>query len=233
MGRRFEELDWAETAWGEVSLRRRRDPLTGRDVFEVKLGEEYLMSSQFTAAEEELARLGVDAVRGEALRVMVGGLGLGFTARAALADPRVADLVVVEALAPVIDWQRRRLLPGSAELVDDPRCRLVEDDFFALVRKGRWAEPLDVLLVDIDHTPDHLLREDHGDLYGRDGMVTVARMLRPGGVFGLWSDDPPDDAVVERMRSAFDAADAVVVDFPNPITGGRASNTVYLAVGPR
>ena len=87
MSRRFEELAFSETPMGELTLRRRRDPQLGVDVYEVKLGDEFLMSSLFTVAEVELARLGLAPVDGTDLDVVVGGLGLGYTARAALDDP--------------------------------------------------------------------------------------------------------------------------------------------------
>ena len=95
----FEEIDSQESPIGEISLRRRRIPAFGeRDIYEVKLGDEFLMSSMFYAAEEALSTLGLAAVQGEGLRVVVGGLGLGYTAVKALEDARIAELLVVEAL---------------------------------------------------------------------------------------------------------------------------------------
>jgi len=120
MSLRFEELDFQATPMGDLSLRRRIEPTLGVDVFEVKLGEEFLMSSLFTVAEEELATLGLAAVTGTDLDVLVGGLGLGYTAVAALADPHVRSVTVIDALPAVIDWHRRGLLPVSATLTDDP-----------------------------------------------------------------------------------------------------------------
>ena len=105
-------------------------------MYEVKLGDEFLMSSLFTVAEQELATLGLAQLDRDELDVVVGGLGLGYTAGAALADPRVRSLHVVEALEAVIDWHERRLLPLSPALADDPRCHLGHADFFALVRGG-------------------------------------------------------------------------------------------------
>ena len=102
MSARFEELDWQQTRIGEISLRRRLDPVTRSEVYEVRLGEEFLMSSLFTVAEVALARLGLAAVQGGDLDVVVGGLGLGWTARAALEDVRVRRLDVVEALPAVV-----------------------------------------------------------------------------------------------------------------------------------
>jgi spermidine synthase len=230
---RIEELDWAQTPWGEISLRRRWDRVTERDVFEVKLGDDFLMSSQFTTGEEELSRIGLAAVGGTALTVLVGGLGLGYTALAALEDDRVTELTVVEALDQVISWHQRDLLPDTEGLAADPRVRLVLDDFFDLVRTGRADRTYDAVLVDIDHAPDWLLRDDHGDLYTVEGFARVGAMLTDDGVFALWSDEPPEPEVVRRMGEAFEHADAHVVPFPNPLTGGESTNSVYLAVRPR
>lgn len=121
MSARFEEIDWRPTPMGDISLRRRRDPLSGEDVYEVKLGDEYLMSSLFTTGEIELARLGLAELSEGPLDVVVGGLGLGYTARTALDDPRVRSLIVVDTLAEVIDWHRRGLVPLGAGLASDPR----------------------------------------------------------------------------------------------------------------
>ncbi len=230
---RITELDWAETAWGLISLRRRWDPVTGRDVHEVKLGDEFLMSSQFTTGERELARIGLGAVAGTSLTVLVGGLGLGYTAATALEDERVVGLTVVEALQEVISWHERDLLPDTRGLAGDPRVRLVRDDFFDLVRTGRAPEVYDAVLLDIDHAPDWLLREDHGDLYTLEGLARVAAMLADGGAFALWSDEPPEPAVVRRLGEAFEQADARVVPFANPLTGGESANTIYLGARPR
>jgi spermidine synthase len=230
---RIEELDWGDTPWGTISLRRRWDRITERDVHEVKLGDDFLMSSQFTTGERELARIGLAAVGGESLTVLVGGLGLGYTALAALEDDRVAELTVVEALELVISWHQRDLFPDTEGLAADPRVRLVRDDFFDLVRTGRADRTYDAVLLDIDHAPDWLLRDDHGDLYTVEGLARVAAMVTDAGAFALWSDEPPEPEVVRRLGEVFDHADAHVVPFPNPHTGGESTNTVYLAVRPR
>jgi spermidine synthase len=232
---RLTELDWAPTRIGEISLRRRLEPTTKIEVYEVKLGDEYLMSSLFTVAEEELARLTLAALPNAPLDVVVGGLGLGYTARAALADTRVRSLIVVEALAPVIDWHRRELLPQARTLTADPRAALVEGDFFALLRDGTGFDPaapdrrFDAILVDIDHSPVNVLDPTHADLYTPAGLRRLGGRLRPGGAFGLWSDDPPDEAFLGVLRQCFVAATAHVVTFANPLTGGTSANTVYVA----
>lgn len=228
MGLRFEELDWQSTPIGEISLRRRVEPTLQVEVHEVLLGDEYLMSSLFTVAEEELARLGLAAADGEQLSVVVGGLGLGWTARTALTDPRVTSLQVVEALAAVIDWHERDLLPHAAELTGDPRTALVQGDFFALAAAG--GLPLcDVVLLDVDHSPRHVLHPSHAPFYEADGLRRLADRITPGGVFALWSDDPPDPGFEAVLREVFDDVAAHVVPFANPLTGGESRNTVYVA----
>lgn len=228
MSARFEELDYVETPMGAISLRRRLDPVLAVDVFEVKLGEEFLMSSLFTVAEIELAILGLRASTGTELTVLNGGLGLGYTARAALDDPRVASLTVIDAVQTVIDWHERRLLPVSNELLDDPRTTLVTDDFFALMRREP-VETYDVILLDVDHSPHHFLNPSHADFYEIDGLARMKRHLAPGGVFALWSDDPPEDAFTARLAQVFDSASGHLVSFANALTGGTSTNSVYVA----
>jgi spermidine synthase len=231
----FEELDSAETPMGTISLRRRLEPSRQIDVYEVKLGDEFLMSSLFTVAEIELARLGLAAADGDDLDVLVGGLGLGYTAQAALEDDRVRSLVVVEALPEVITWHEHDLLPDVAGLAADDRTRLVRGDFFALAAADTGFDAtcpgrrFDAILLDVDHTPRHVLHPSHAPFYTADGLRHLARSLRPGGVFALWSDDPPDDDFVRVLGEVFGEVDAHVVAFANFLTGGTSSNTVYVA----
>jgi spermidine synthase len=196
------------------------------------------MSSLFTVAEEELARRTLAALPNASLDVVVGGLGLGYTARTALTDDRVRSLVVVEALAPVIDWHRRELLPQAHALTTDPRTTLLEGDFFALLRDGTGFDPadpdrrFDAILVDIDHSPVNVLDPTHADLYTATGLRRLGGRLHPGGAFGLWSDDAPDEAFLAVLRQCFATATAQVVTFANPLTGGSSANTVYVACEP-
>jgi spermidine synthase len=232
---RIEELAWRETALGTISLRRRLEPSLKVDVYEVKLGDEFLMSSLFTVAEIELARLGLASLEGDDLDVVVGGLGLGYTAHSVLEDPRVASVTVVEALTEVIEWHERELLPDTAGLASDPRARLVQGDFFAMTRSGAGFDPrapdrrFHAILVDIDHTPRHVLHPSHADFYTPTGLRNLARHLHPGGVFALWSDDPPDAGFGAILAEVFARTEAHVVTFPNPLTGKESANTVYVA----
>jgi len=223
----FEELDRRPTLRGEISLRRRFVPSLDVEVHEVRLDEEFLMSSLFTVAEEELARLTLAAVAGPGpLDVLIGGLGLGATALAALEDPRVEHLTVIEAAEAVIDWHRAGLVPLGQELTTSPRCRFVHGDFFRAVAVE--TDRIDAVLLDIDHAPDNHLHPAHAALYTDEGLSRVRDRLRAGGAFGLWSDDPPDPSFLATLRRVFTAADAHVVEFPNPYTDGTSSNTVYV-----
>lgn len=230
----FEELDYCPTSSGALSLRRRHDLRLGVDVWEILLGDEFLMSSHFTVSEVALGRLGVAACTGEALDVVVGGLGLGYTAQAVLAEGAVADLLVVEYFKPVIEWHETGILPMGTRLVDDPACRMVEGDFFAMAagdgfdprRPGRH---FDAVLADIDHAPDHLLDERSNSFYQVDGLRALKRHLKPGGIFGLWSDKAADRRFLERLGAAFPKVWAEPVTFDNPLTGDPFTQTVYLA----
>lgn len=233
----YEELDFTPTSMGDLMLRRRRTPLLNDlDIYEVKLGDYFLMSSLFHEAERQLAILGLQAVKGESLNVVVGGLGLGYTAVAALEDQRVSSLTVVEYLAPVIDWHQRGLVPMGPVLTSDPRCVLREADFFALSKEteNSFCEESptllhDAILLDIDHTPTNVLRQTNTRFYTEEGLAELRSHLRKGGIFGLWADLEPEPHFTEHLQKVFDSAEAHRIEFPNTLTGGNSCGTVYLA----
>lgn len=201
-------------------------------MYEVKLGDEFLMSSLFTMSEIELARLGLAELAGTDLDIVVGGLG--YTARAVLEDPRVRSLHVIEALGEVIEWHEHQLLPHASELTSDPRCHLVNGDFFAILAEDSSFGPdapdrCHAVLVDIDHTPRHLLHTSHAPFYEPDGLQRLAHRLHPESVFALWSDDPPDPDYMTAVEQVFASCQAHVITFPNPHTGGEGTSTVYVA----
>jgi spermidine synthase len=235
MSRYFEELDWRPTPIGTLSLRRRRELSLGVEVYEIKLGDEFLMSSLFTESEVALARLALGELPGTDLDVVVGGLGLGYTARAVLEHGSVGSLIVVDMLDAVIDWHREGLLPLGPELTGDARCRLVAGDFFALAASGDGFDPdapgrkFHAVLLDIDHSPDALLDERSTSFYRPEGLSRVAAHLHPGGIFALWSNDAPDDAFTERLAGVFADAWAEPVTFHNPLQDRPFTQTVYLA----
>ena len=220
---------------GVISLRRRFDPSLRVDVYEVKLDDEHLMSSLFTVAERELARLGLARTAGTALDVIVGGLGLGYTAQEALQCSRVRALTVIEYSEAVLDWHERDLLPDTAGLAADDRVRLVHGDFFAAAMDAVGFDPdspgrtFDAILLDIDHSPRHLLHNPHAGFYTHDGLQSAAAKLTAGGTFAMWSDDPPDEEFASLLEGIFTDVEAQTVWFDNPLTRGRSAATIYLA----
>jgi len=233
----FAELDYRRTPLGELTLRRRRIlALDGLEVFEVKLGESFLMSSLFHEVEVALADLGLAAVNAPALDVIVGGLGLGYTALAALKHPAVRSLLVVDALDAVIEWHERGLVPLGPALAGDPRCRFVHGDFFALATtpdpgfdSTQPGRKFHAVLLDIDHSPRNLLHPRNAAFYRAEGLRSLASQLHPGGVFALWSDDPPDEDFLSSLREVFATSMAHVVKFHNPLLDRDSASTVYVA----
>ena len=226
------EFGYEPTPLGELTLRRRTEPLLGIDVWEVKLGDDYLMSSLFTKSERQLARLGLEPLQGD-LDIVVGGLGLGYTAAEALKNENVRRVLVIDLFQAVIDWHERGLVPIGDQLAADPRCELRQGDFFALARIGFDhsvpGKKFDAVLLDIDHTPELVLNESNRSFYSPDGLAHVRNQLKPGGTFALWSDDPASERVTSLLRDAFGTAEAHNIEFPNPYTRSNSVNAVYVA----
>lgn len=227
--RQFSELAYHVTPLGALSLRRRRMLELDIDVLEVKLGEAFLMSSLFTAGERALANLAVAAAPEGPLDVLVGGLGLGYTAAAALDHARVRSLLVVDVLPEVIGWHEAGLADLGPGLVADRRCRLQEGDFFAMARSGEAPAPgrFHVVAVDIDHSTEAWLTAANGDLYTEAGLRSLKSWLHEGGVFALWSDAAPDAEFLARMRQVFARGEAEVVAFDNPLRESEETCTIY------
>lgn len=237
MSKLFEELDFRETPIGDLILQRRRFlQLDGVEVYEVKLGDAFLMSSLFHEVEVALSKLGLAALATPDADVVVGGLGLGYTAVAALEDPTLRSLIVVEALDAVIDWHQRGLVPLGPVLTGDERCRFVLADFFVRAADPqRGFDPANpgrkfhAVLLDIDHSPRNLLHASNAAFYERAGLEKLAAQLHPGGVFALWSDDPPDERFLEDLRAVFETVQVEVVRFANPLLDRESESTVYVA----
>lgn len=236
MSRDFEELDYQQTPLGELFLRRRRMlSLGGIDVYEVKLGDAFLMSSLFHEVEVALSHLGLGELEGCEWNVVVGGLGLGYTARAALDFSQVRSLSVIEALGPVIDWHQRGLVPLGPQLTGDSRCRITQGDFFALAASATGFDSVQpgrlwhAVLLDIDHSPRDLLHPRNASFYTTDGLRALASHLHPGGIFAMWSDEPPDDDFMAVIDTAFATVRAHVVTFANPLLETDSASTVYVA----
>ena len=230
---KIQELGYQQTPLGDLTLRRRLEPRVGNEeVFEVKLGDEYLMSSLFTESERQLAILGLAPLEGK-LDVVIGGLGLGYTAVEALKNVNVDRLLVIDIFQTVIDWHRSGLVPLGKVLNNDHRCELRQGNFFELSRKSFDVndpdKKFDAVLVDIDHSPKHFLDLENLPFYTTEGLDSVRRQLKNGGVFALWSDDPADAEFNERLKNVFGAAEAHNVEFPNPYSNAMSINCVYVA----
>jgi spermidine synthase len=235
----FEELDYQKTPLGDISLRRRSEPvLDGEILYEVKLNDEFLMSSLFTEAEIQLSRLGLAALKQHGhkneLDIVVGGLGLGYTAVTVLEDPSVKSLRVIDVMAPVINWHQKGFVPLGEKLTCDPRCTLVHADFFEVATSSDGFDPTEparlvhAVLLDIDHSPRHWLNSGNSTFYTKSALAKMADKLHPGGIFGLWSNDPPEKEFTDLLESVFQSSESHVVTFPNPYTNGESTNTVYL-----
>jgi len=234
----FSEIDSQPSPLGEISLRRRRMPALGdRDIFEVKLGDEFLMSSMFVEAEEALSTLGLAAVQGEELSVVVGGLGLGYTAVAALEDDRIAELLVVDALDAVIGWHQAELVPLGKILNADSRNRYILGSFFDLATSpdtgfdpNSEGKKFDAILLDIDHSPTEFLNASNASFYTTENLGLMAEQLTPKGVFAMWSQNLPEANFEALLKTVFASVDAHIVSFYNPFQSGESTNTVYVCV---
>ena len=235
----FEELDCQETPLGLISLRKRAEPrLDNRILYEVKLGDEFLMSSLFPEAEIQLSRLGLEAIRNnghdDELDIVVGGLGLGYTANAALEDEKVHTLSVIDIMPAVIEWHQKHLVPLGETLSTDTRCTLQLGDFFELATNSEPGFPplnksVHGVFLDIDHSPSNWLDQGNSSFYTEDSLAKMKNKIFPGGIFGLWSNDLPDNNFTALLESVFDRVETHLVEFNNPYSGGKSSNSVYLA----
>ena len=242
MGLLFEQIDSQPSVIGEITLRRRRIPAIGdRDIYEVKLGEEFLMSSMFVDAEVALSDIGLGETEGDNLSVVVGGLGLGYTAVAALKHPRVNELLVVEYLQPVIGWHQQELVPLGKDLNADARNRYIHGSFFDLAiadpETGGFdpqapGKPFDAILLDIDHSPRALLHNASASFYTANNLRLMARQLKTRGVFAMWSNEGEDEEFMAILRDVFIDVECHVVRFFNPFQNRESFNTVYVARKP-
>jgi spermidine synthase len=238
MSQMFEEIDSQASSLGEISLRRRRMPAFGdRDIYEVKLGDEFLMSSMFVEAEEALSSLGLAALKGDKLSVVVGGLGLGYTAVEALKDARIEELLVVDALDTVIGWHKDELVPLGRILNADTRNSYVLGSFFDLATDPSASfdprsagKQFDAILLDIDHSPTQFLNAANASFYTTENLSLMAEQLKPKGVFAMWSQNLPEESFEALLRTVFETVDSHVVPFFNPFQGRESTNSVYVCV---
>lgn len=192
--------------------------------FQIRVDGMELMSSQAHGSEDALAELAQEAILGvKAPRVLVGGLGMGFTLRAALDRfPRRAELVVAEVFPEVVVWNRGPLAHLAARPLEDPRVRVVESDVSALLGKT----PFDCILLDVDNGPTAFSLPSNAGLYDAVGIARICRSLKDGGVLALWSADL-DPAFERRLQRA-----GMETRRERPRARGRAGgprHAIYLA----
>ena len=183
----FEILAYEPTELGMLCLRRREllcEP--GTIITEVTLDHEFLMSSYLTASEKALSEIALQMHSGSRLRVLVGGLGLGYTAWTALESDRVSKCEVVEFLPQVINWLEQGLVPLSDELNADNRLKVTPGDVYQQLA-GPPEQKHDLILIDVDHSPDENLDEANGRFYTADGLQRAKLHLEEDGLLGVWS----------------------------------------------
>lgn len=194
--------------------------------FSIRLGRNELMSSRLSGSEKALAGLACERVGGRpGARLLVGGLGMGFTLAAALAGLRPDARVVVAELVPaVVSWARGPLAGICGPGPDDPRVTILEDDVAGVIRRGPLA--YDAILLDVDNGPDGLTRPANDRLYDAAGLAAAMAALRPGGVLAVWSAHP-DRAFTARLNQVGFSVEEVGVR-ANGRRGG-ARHTIWLA----
>ena len=224
----FEVLDIQDTDLGELCLRRRElVSRPGMIITEVTLDHGFLMSSYHTESERRLAEVALEMHEGTDLSVLVGGLGLGFTAQAALASSRVARVEVVELLEPVIAWLDQGWLPTGETLAADSRLEITQGDVYARLL-GPAQQRFDLVLIDVDHAPEEPLDPGSAPFYTADGLGAVAQHLSPGGVLAVWSTDP-SPAFEDDLRSVFGQVEIEIVRWWNDLIDVDKEDTLFTA----
>jgi spermidine synthase len=212
----WEQIDTARVPGADVELRLMR---RGSE-FSMMLGPNELMNSRLSGSEEALATLAckrIEAVKSPHL--LIGGLGMGFTLRAALAVLGAgAEILVAELVPAVIAWARGPMAALFGDSLDDPRARIVSGDVADAIRSHPAA--FDAILLDVDNGPEGLIRKANDALYELKGLKAIRRALRPNGVLAVWSSGP-DPAFSRRLRAAGFAVNEVAVRATTRRSGAR------------
>ena len=200
--------------------------------FTIKLGQNELMSSRLYGSEEALATLSCARLKARPdPHLLIGGLGMGFTLRAALKvlGPQ-ARITVAELVPAVIAWARGPMAELSGESLLDPRVDIREADVARLIAGGRGT--YDAILLDVDNGPQGLTRQSNDALYDSSGLRTAFAALRPGGVLAVWSSHP-DDRFAPRLRKAgFDTEEIKIRATGRGGGGGGARHVIWIATRP-
>jgi spermidine synthase len=205
---------------GELRLKKR-----GTE-FSIMLGSNELMNSRLSGSEEALARLSCLRIQGrQRPQILIGGLGMGFTLRAALAElGSDAQVTVAELLPAVVAWARGPMAEVFGDSLADPRVRIFEGDVGHLIRSGRSA--YDAILLDVDNGPEGLTRKANDSLYDLPGLSSARTALKPGGVLAVWSS-APNRAFTRRLCKVGFGVDEVGAR-ANGSRGG-ARHTIWIA----
>ena len=220
----LEHLDTAQVPGGaELRLMRR-----GGD-FMITLDRNELMNSRMSGSEEALATMTAERLAGrKGQHWLVGGYGMGFTLRAALAVlGSDARLTVAELVPKIVEWARGPMAGLTGGCLDDPRVTLVQADVALQIAAGRNA--YDAILLDVDNGPDGLVRAGNDRLYTREGLAAARAALTPGGVLAVWSAGK-DPVFAGRLRKAGFAVEEVQVRARS--NGKGAKHTIWFAVRP-
>ncbi len=222
----YEDVDRGDTPLGEVTLRRYATD-DGRVGYEIRLGGNFLMATHGHHSESAMARLAWERLARQGdIRVLVGGLGAGYTLRAALDLPGVREVDVVEIAPKVVEWNRRYFGETNGGALDDPRTRVVIADLTDDVDANAGA--YDLALLDVDNGPGWLAAEGNERLYTADGIRRTVAALGPGGVLAVWSPSP-NALFWARFREAVPGAEEIATDAIGREVG-EPGDVVYLGV---
>ncbi len=228
----FEILAYESTPLGVLCLRRRELlGQAGTFVTEITLNQEFLMSSYNTDSECALADIALQMHQGNDLSVLVGGLGLGYTARAALQSKRVKQLQVIEFLPQVIRWLKDGLVPLSDELNSDNRLEVIQGDFYEQLSTSPERQ-YDLILIDIDHSPgEHLdIKEGNDAFYTEEGLKRAKEHLAPGGILGLWSY-AESSPFAEALKNVFGEVRVEEINFRNTLVNENHTDWLFFVKG--
>ncbi len=226
---RPEILSYEQTPLGALCLRRRElISRPGVVVTDVTLDGEHLMSSYLTDSERALTSIALDWHSGTDLHVLVGGLGLGYTAAEALASDRVERVEVVEFLPDVIAWMRDGLFPLAELLTADDRMSVSAGDVYKRLAGPPPDRAFDIIVIDVDHAPDASLDFANASFYADEGLRAARDHLREGGILGVWSsyENPSFVAGLERV---FAEVRVETVDVVNDLVDVAYTNTLFFA----
>ncbi len=195
--------------------------------FSIRLGVAELMNSRLSGSEEALATLAIARLNGRpAPRILIGGLGMGFTLRAALAALDPGARVVVAELSPaVVAWARGPMAELSGICLRDPRVEIVERDVRAVIAAALAA--FDAILLDVDNGPEAMTHKANDRLYAADGLRESLRALRAGGALTVWSQGPDDKFTRRVQKAGFDVEEVRVRANGR---GGGARHTIWVAM---